>query len=1024
MMFPGSPRGVALCRPIRCALFITLTASFWLPTARAQRNQSRAVPAPRYYAAFRNYRQGDYTDALREFRRAAHEGVRSSLGRWVDAICYHTMAGECYYHMGDLNAALQQYDASIRIHLAQKEWMLRVRFPPRGIAASRARRTNIRWGQSNRQSVAGRIPETMLSLQGRPDNENVIRRGGIVAAPNLFPLHVTEVLRCLAVSIRRRNELMGSACRHNPLTGQLVLALRGPSAPPNHWSQGWVDALLGLAYFGADQHDQGAEHLQRAILLAGQFDHPLTPIVLLELGKATLARDQLEAASNLLLEATYIGAYYEQTDVVSEAFHYASVSHLVSNQPGVYAPLMPAAQWARIKNYDALRGSLLLLASEQLAYREGVGQAEAVLRDAGGVLGRRDMRQGRLGAQFHYQTALVQFERGSVAAGDAALREALAWAHGSSLRLFQIELAEQLFVDGIITPRIAGTLFDEVLREPTTTDWVSDPFESLSLITSPDGSAWTHWFSIAYDNKQFEKSLEIADQIRRRRFYATLPLGGRLLALRWLLAGPADLLSENAKLQRQDVLVKYPNYADLSQNVAELRRAIAQNPLEADDPESGRQLAEQFQTLSSLSDRQEQMLRRLSVRREPSEFSFPPQTTVAMVREKLRDNQRVVVFFAVERQMFAFSLSKKKYAQWLIDPSVDIPKLTSGLLRELGNFDKNSQLKLELLQSEDWKATSAALLQKLFPADKPSDWEQLEELVIVPDGTLWYFPFEALQLEQDGQYRSLVSSVKVRYAPTLSLVHPRSLSSRPVRQVAVVPGKIYSRDDDTSAAAAIDQLTAIEQHTVLLEPPQLAPSRLAAPFWDRLTVLQDIADTKKLPYDWSPAQTDSGKPGNRLSDWFLLPWGAPSQVLLPGFHTPAEEGLKRRAASDGSDLFLTTCGLMSAGSRTVLLNRWRTGGQTSYDLVVEFTRELPFSDAATAWQRSIQLVWESELDPDREPRIRWPHRMDAALTAKHPFFWAGPMLVDTGLRPEAADEAAEVKIVPVAAGVANQAAPE
>ena len=177
-------------------------------------------------------------------------------------------------------------------------------------------------------------------------------------------------------------------------------------------------------------------------------------------------------------------------------------------------------------------------------------------------------------------------------------------------------------------------------------------------------------------------------------------------------------------------------------------------------------------------------------------------------------------------------------------------------------------------------------------------------------------------------------------------------------------------------------------------------------------MLQDVTDTNKIPYGWSPAQLDSGKPGNCLSDWVQLPWGAPAQVLLPGFHTAAEDGLKRLTKNKGNDLFLTTCGLMAAGSRTVLLNRWRTGGQTAYDLVVEFARELPFSDAAAAWQRSVQLVRGSELNPELEPRIRWPQDTDAAINAEHPFFWAGSLLIDTGTRPKVAEEAAAANKVP------------
>ena len=97
-------------------------------------------------------------------------------------------------------------------------------------------------------------------------------------------------------------------------------------------------------------------------------------------------------------------------------------------------------------------------------------------------------------------------------------------------------------------------------------------------------------------------------------------------------------------------------------------------------------------------------------------------------------------------------------------------------------------------------------------------------------------------------------------------------------------------------------------------------------------------------------------------------------------------------------MFLTVCGLMATGTRTVLLSRWRTGGQTSYDLVREFVQELPFTTASHAWRRSAQLLWTTELDPELEPRVRGIS-IDDAVAPENPFFWAGYMLVDTGAEP-------------------------
>ena len=63
-----------------------------------------------------------------------------------------------------------------------------------------------------------------------------------------FSVDATEIMRCTALAMYRRMEMMGPTCPYDPLTGQLVDVLSRRPAPPNHWSQAWVDTLLGIAY--------------------------------------------------------------------------------------------------------------------------------------------------------------------------------------------------------------------------------------------------------------------------------------------------------------------------------------------------------------------------------------------------------------------------------------------------------------------------------------------------------------------------------------------------------------------------------------------------------------------------------------------------------------------------------------------------------------------------------------------------------------------------------------------------------
>ena len=97
-------------------------------------------------------------------------------------------------------------------------------------------------------------------------------------------------------------------------------------------------------------------------------------------------------------------------------------------------------------------------------------------------------------------------------------------------------------------------------------------------------------------------------------------------------------------------------------------------------------------------------------------------------------------------------------------------------------------------------------------------------------------------------------------------------------------------------------------------------------------------------------------------------------------------------------MFLTVCGLMASGSRTVLLSRWRVGGQSTVDLMREFVQELPHESAAAAWRRSVRLAADRAARPRRRRPPESRRRRDG-LKADHPFFWSGYLLVDTGFVP-------------------------
>ena len=245
--------------------------------------------------------------------------------------------------------------------------------------------------------------------------------------------------------------------------------------------------------------------------------------------------------------------------------------------------------------------------------------------------------------------------------------------------------------------------------------------------------------------------------------------------------------------------------------------------------------------------------------------------------------------------------------------------------------------------------------------------------------------------ESEEKLEPLLARVRIRYLPMLSFTRPDPRAVSPLAETIALAGKLHAKEEEGWSASAIADLSTSLANVKAYSPSRI-PSRYLAPFCERLLVYSGIdVSGRRGPFGWSPLPGDRSNMDGSLSAWMTLPWGAPSQLILPGYSTAAESSLRR--GGTGDELFLTSSALLAAGSRTVLLSRWRVGGKSSHGLVNEFTQELPHLSASNAWQRAVQLTRSTELDFTREPRLN-RSSFSEAWNAEHPFFWAGYMLID------------------------------
>src|SRR5262245_36734119 len=768
---------------------VLVLAVFAPSAARAQQIQIRPAPNDTYWNCFGPFLDGDFRAAAKSFREAARDGISNisttTPGPWIDAICYHAMIGECHYQMGNLSDALDEYTTALNFFLAHRDWMLRIDFPP-GIDQEVNPKTTITWGKTTRANMrVGHFAARFPNLSGNLNNAGALLSGGVVAAPIMHPVYASEIVRCTSLALSRRRELMGPLCERDPLTAQLVDAFVRLPAPPNHWSQCWAQLELGLAYAASNRIPQAVSELQKSLVANGQYDHPLTCVAFLELGRIAFEQGKYEAAVTYFHEATISGAYFERYDVLEEAFRLGAEAYLLAGKKGAYPPLAPAIAQTSPNKARILHASLATSLAEQLISAGELPAATTALNQARGAIGRHEMTGGAIGSRLNFQTARASLHAGDMKSAGAALQSALNYQKAACKRMFQIGLADTAFRGGGLTERLADTVFGDVLREPTPFDWMTEPLDTIAALTSPHPLPFEHWFDLVLGRKEQDRALNIAERIRRHRFLASQALGGRLLALRWVLEGPPESLSQDAMLQRQELLIKFPKFADLSRRSAELRAKLEALPLAPTEEPQVKQQQEHFADLARVSASQEALLQLIALERVPSELAFPPLRDTKEIQQQLPDGTIVFYYFVTSRNVHAFALAKDRYAFFTIPQPAKVKADMTELLKQMGLHDRSQPVAIDDLKAAGWRTAGQRLLSQLTNDAKAEEWSKYHELVVVPDGVLWYLPFEALPIPGDAGAKPLLMQLPVRYAPTLSLAVPDRRSRRPLPRTAI-----------------------------------------------------------------------------------------------------------------------------------------------------------------------------------------------------------------------------------------------
>jgi tetratricopeptide (TPR) repeat protein len=950
--------------------------------------------------------RGEYRDAQRLLTREARTSIRIGVTqRWIDAICYHAMLGEVYYHQGQPQLALAQFNEACSMYLQYPKWMLSLEFRGQPQPNLSLARKVIPWGPSAREFTLGDVQETMLIQFG--DNlatqSQVAQTGGVLRQMQYWQVNVVEITRSLALAIRRRNELLGPLAPHDPLSRDLVNKLSGGITPPHHWIGAWADLLLGLAYAGQGNIDQAFQRLQRAERIAGQFDHQLTGVALLEQGRLAMEAGKTGAANQLFLEASISAYYYEDPMVIDEAFRLWAMSELGSLKPRPNPVLDAAAAWAQRERFDHLYARLCFTRAEELMLADNWKQAATTLQNGQAKL--RDAATGLLGNWSRYLEARILAEMGKPNAVDM-LNTALTVHYNMSPSVMQLGLTNQWFDNQSLRASAAVGIYGMLLNDPSPKSWAFRPLETLALLKAPLDASYERWIAALGERKDKVAAMEVADLAKRRRYFNALALGGRIASLRDTLESPDNTLSPGSRALRNDLLMRYPEYDNLIKEGTALEQQVRARWQPEMDKDALQDVASLWDDLAENIAEREQIVARLGLSRVPSEFQFPPTAPVADLQSHLKPGQALVVFHVTSNGLLGFLVTEKASSVWNCGPVGAISRDVAKFLTQVGNHDRNSSLDEKQLAATDWQEAGQAVFQSLFDGSS-LDFASLQELIVVPDGVVWYVPLNALPVKRDNDAVTLTSIAKVRVVPTMGLAVGYAAPWRRVQHTSVVGDDLVPGEKTADRALNLANLKAAMPNLIDVPTPLPVPTPVIATALDAAVVLDEFDIERDEPLAWAPLPIGRTNEENSLGAWANLPRNGPQRLIYAGAHTVAENGGKasrkrNNMSPPGSELFLASCSLLSSGAQTVLLSRWKVGGQSTLEIVREFVQELPKSTAADAWQRCIEVAKELPLDPALEPRVKLKGTTNLP-TAAHPFFWAGYLLVDCG-EPLTTDE--------------------
>lgn len=983
-------------------------------------------PMMTYYQAMQAYRDGDIETAMRGFEMAERSTRTDPSGKWIDAIPARVMLAECYWHLGHLPACRANLDAATGIAIRSRGWLSRLDFSTLNVAARVAAPGNL-WPEVAAVQILS-VPNKLPLHAGQVVTEQSLAAGGVIQPPNIKSIDAVEIMRCLAIASHRRRVLLGPLAADDASGSELLEATKRPAGLNHPLAESLLNTMRGCEYYATGEDKTAIDRAAKYASPGGV--HPLTPLTMLCAMKVAASGDDLgelsgEARRTLVNTAQQIvnaSAALEQYEWIGEALQVAiGVADDVQLSRVEQTALLAGRSLVQRSRMASLH--CYLVAADAAVSAGRVEPAAAHLQTALAMTARRDIQLPRMQAYSAYLAARIAAKNGQ-SMGSASAPEMTAALsavndfilYGRNQRrpivsmpfLYQVDIL-MASLGGNVGNQSAKRILSAYASPSGIELWRQDPLNALVAINFDDTALHAALLRMASLENDGIGVLQQTDRVLAKRFTGQLPMQGRVLQLRTLASASTDSMWPSVRLSMTNPLPALKRVRELTQ------ASLAVPAVPPADKAAPAAAGAAQGSVRSLVDAQamEAMLSDLALSRIGVPEVNPPRVATTDVVE-IPDGTVLLTFVIDSGRIIASASRDGATRTWVVPGANRLPAMVSRLLQDIGA----AQSRGKRVPDDDtqWKATAAKIRSYLLPADSGWSEEGLKKIIVVPDGPLWYLPFELLPVvsitsagagdaakKEDAEKKEdealdadetkpaslWADAVELQYAPTPGLALRHVAAATSADRIAMIAGNFFAvRDVQANESMVGDVMQTAEN--------ALVTTLAAAPPTDRigldighLIVAAPLTPNLNSPLltQLVPVDSAAGRGGgswDTLLDWVRLPASGPKSVFLPGLRTSAATP----KPGDGSELFFPMISLQSSGVREVGLSRWPTGGASAAAVLSEVVNEVPYTSLAAAIRRGTVILRQTELSLSREPLLGKADSEVTILTGAEPLFWA------------------------------------